>query len=103
MTLSQQTRDAIIAAVGRVLRSEEWELWLYGSFARGEGHRGSDIDLAVRAQRPISRADEARIVAELEESVPTLRELDLVDLEKAPNALRARIMEEGQRWHPTTT
>lgn len=99
MRLSERVRHAIIAGVGRVMGTDDWELFLFGSFARGEANRASDIDLAIRGDEPLPRALEAQIVAELDDTVPTLRAFDLVDLAKAPEALRTRILEEGERWH----
>jgi predicted nucleotidyltransferase len=63
---------------------------LFGSFARGEIHERSDLDLAVEG---LSEKDYYRAVAAcLSASVP----VDLIRLEDAAESLRRLIDEEGQ-------
>jgi predicted nucleotidyltransferase len=63
---------------------------LFGSFARGEIHERSDLDLAVEG---LSERDYYRAVAAcLSASVP----VDLIRIEDATEALRSRIDEEGK-------
>lgn len=95
-------RDAILRVLLRHLDPARWEVWLFGSFAAGRADRASDIDLAVRGPIPLSPATAARILADLEEQVPTLRDFDLVDLAVAPDALRTRVQSEGILWNRTT-
>lgn len=71
-------------------------VWLFGSFARGEAHRFSDIDVAIDAGAPLPPLLKADIEEALEEStVPYF--VDVVDLPQAPY-LRDRIEAEGIRW-----
>ena len=66
-------------------------LVLFGSRARGDHRRESDIDLAV------SGGDQVRFGLEVEDETPTLLEFDFVDLD-APitDELRAMIQRDGR-------
>ena len=66
-------------------------LILFGSRARGDYRRESDIDLAVAG------GDQVRFGLEVEDETPTLLEFDIVDL-NAPitDELRAMIHRDGR-------
>lgn len=64
---------------------------LFGSRARGDHHRASDIDLAA------SGGNIAQFAAEVEEETSTLLKYDVVDLERAVSEeLRRSIEQEGR-------
>jgi len=66
---------------------------LFGSRARGDARPDSDVDIAV-----VHDSDDAAwsdFVNQMQETAPTLLELDIVDYLRAPEALRRRIDEEG--------
>ncbi len=96
-------RDSILAVLFRHLSPSEWDVYLFGSFARGAGEVWSDVDLAVEGPGPLPPATAARIVCDLEAEVPILRDYDLVDLSRAPPELRRRVLEEGVLWHGKKT
>ena len=63
---------------------------LFGSRARGEYHRASDIDLAVEGGRITD------FILEVKETTSTLLNFDIVDVEKiAPGKFREVIKQEG--------
>lgn len=64
---------------------------LFGSRARGDHHRASDIDLAARG------GNIARFAAEVEEETSTLLKYDVVDLERAVSAELLRSIEQEGR------
>jgi len=102
-SLDDRTRQRILDAVFRHLPRDRWDVLLFGSFARGTADVGSDIDLAVRGPERLRPAVAERIVADLEDTVPMLRDYDLVDLRQAGPALRQRVEQEGIPWHRATT
>ncbi len=69
-------------------------VYLFGSRARGDAGRASDVDLAVLAPTPLDAVGrfelQERIAAELHASV------DLVDLRSASAVLRAQVLEHGE-------
>ena len=73
-------------------------LWLYGSRARGDAHRGSDYDLAAALAGPLSGDDRCRIVEDFEYAAS--RALDepvsCVDINRAPVALATAVINEGR-------
>ena len=71
-------------------------VYLFGSYARGEAHRFSDIDVAIDAGDPLPPSLKADIEEALEEStVPYF--VDVVDLARSPH-LRDRVLADGVPW-----
>ena len=76
-------------AVPRVI-----SVYLFGSRARGDANRESDVDLALLAAVPL----DSRVRFELQERIATrLRgPVDLIDLRSASAVLRVQVLEHGQ-------
>ncbi|MFQ3666970.1 MAG: nucleotidyltransferase domain-containing protein [Sphingomonadaceae bacterium] len=74
------------------------DLILFGSRARGDARRWSDIDVAVRPNAPLPVGLLAETRAALEES-NLLLHVDLIDLRDASPALRQTIEREGIPWN----
>jgi predicted nucleotidyltransferase len=71
---------------------------LFGSLARGEFDRQSDIDIGIYIGAEISGKKYLEISAQLER-LPILREIDLVDLAKVKDAsFLEQIIKEGTIW-----
>lgn len=68
---------------------------LFGSFAKGTARSDSDIDLAVRADRPLTVEEQINLTGDLAEA--TGRAVDLIDLFKAGEPLLGQILEGGLR------
>jgi predicted nucleotidyltransferase len=66
---------------------------LFGSRARGDARPDSDFDIAV--DHGSDEGAWADFVNQMQETVPTLLDLELVDYARAPETLRRRIDEEG--------
>lgn len=86
-----QTLQAVFTRHAGVQR-----VWLYGSRARGDAGRASDIDLAVEAPAA-SAADFARLHEDVDESA-IIHELDVVRLDQLPpdSSLRQKIIRDAQ-------
>jgi uncharacterized protein len=95
--LNPQDRTAIEWIVAPWLDREGVGLKLFGSRARGDARRVSDIDLALIATKPIALADMALLREALDESHIPFR-VDVVDYASAPAHLRAAIDREGIPW-----
>ena len=89
-----QTAHDIIRSL---LPPDRARLWLFGSRARGDARRWSDIDVAVE---PLTGLPPG-VLAELRELLAEssiLLDVDLVDLSQAGDALRDAIKKEGTVW-----
>ena len=87
-----------LVEVGRVVEElfpEALGVWVYGSHADGTARRGSDLDIAVLADRPLDRVDLLRRGQDLALRFPT--EVDLVDLRGAPDLVRYEAIVGGIR------
>ena len=73
-------------------------LWLFGSRARGDHRRWSDIDVAVDPVGPLPAGWLADVRDALAES-NLLLDVDLVDLSEAGDALAAVIRREAVPWN----
>lgn len=70
-------------------------VYLFGSRARGDNQRRSDIDLAVKMQSGTDSAQWQEVLDIVDEA-DTLLEIDCVDLDKADEKFRDRILQEGK-------
>ena len=71
---------------------------LFGSFARGEARRYSDIDVAISPLEPLPPG----LLLEIEEALDqseVLYPVELVDLTTASESLRERVAAEGIPWN----
>ena len=71
--------------------------YLFGSCARGDALRSSDIDVAVDAAVALPIGLLSRISEELEESTIPY-EVEVVDLREVSASMRARVLKEGIEW-----
>ncbi len=76
-------------------------LIVYGSLARNQIDTSSDIDLAIYREEKIPSKTIALIREELNQSVHTLREIDLVNLTEnnINKVLLKNILTEGKIWY----
>jgi predicted nucleotidyltransferase len=73
-------------------------VYLFGSWARGEACRISDIDVAILPAEPLPLGLLAELQEDLEESL-SLYPVDLVDLSTTSDLFRARVLAEGLSWN----
>ena len=83
--------------VMRGLRGFNVRVYLFGSYARGNPHRCSDIDLAVLPLESLPPGTLSEIREALEESLVPYA-VDLVDLTQADDSFRAAVLREGTLW-----
>ena len=83
--------------LGALAHQSGVEVYLFGSYAKGQGRRLSDVDVAIDAPKDLPRGVIAQIREMLEESTVPLH-VDLVDLRDATPAFGERVRREGIRW-----
>ncbi len=69
-------------------------VYLFGSKARGDGNRESDVDLAVLAREPISSSLRFELEQRLEEKLR--QSVDLIDLRKVTAVFRIQVLKDGE-------
>src|SRR3990167_7931695 len=73
------------------------KIYLFGSRAKNTHTAISDIDIAVDAGQPMGIVERGQINSMLEAlSIP--QNIDVVDFQRAPEALRANILHDGIVW-----
>jgi len=69
--------------------------YIYGSYAKGNPTKLSDIDVAYLPEKEINFDDEIKLIEKLEEIFED-EGIDIVNLKKAPLTLIHRILKEGK-------
>jgi uncharacterized protein len=93
------TRDLeqLLRALRPLLSRHKVRVSLFGSRARGDARRASDIDLALIGETPLPLDELARARQSLEESNIPFR-VDLLDYATVSPSLRRSIDREGIEW-----
>jgi predicted nucleotidyltransferase len=89
-------RRAIREAVQKFLDLERYELFVFGSEARGVVDRRSDIDVGILGPQPVSGPVMQHIRQELE-TLRTLRTFDVVDFHSMDESFKAEALEHAER------
>ena len=89
--------DNILKKIIKVLTDElvPDRLILFGSRAKGNEHKGSDIDIAVKGGKSLDHREERKLKEKIEE-VSGIYFVDIVFLEKISKDFRDMIMETGK-------
>lgn len=98
MVLEAQPQDAALVDVIRTTLPAPSGLRtviVFGSVARGDARRDSDIDVAVDTGRRLSAADKRALISAVAEA--TGRPVDLVDLRAVGEPLLGQILAHGKR------
>jgi hypothetical protein len=99
--LSRPNRDKVLEQVYQIakdhLQGMNVHLYLFGSWARGEERRSSDIDLALDYETPLPTYLLARLREALEESTVPYR-VEVVDLTQMDENFKERVRREGIEW-----
>ena len=69
--------------------------FVFGSLARGEARRDSDIDVAVQTATALGVDDKMQLIADIAEA--TGRPVDLIDLRTVGEPLLGQILKHGRR------
>lgn len=95
------TRECILNEVKRIVLAQlagtPAKVYLFGSWARGEERRTSDIDVAIWTQSPLPTHTLMQIRFSLEESTIPYR-VDVVNLNRADEVIQQKVKEEGIVW-----
>lgn len=95
---TESALDRVRKEVLSATKGHSVDVWLYGSWARGDAGRTSDIDVAIDPHGPFSRVQVSRIRDRLHE-LPVAYQVDLVDLRDAGEEFRRKVQNGGIRWN----
>lgn len=74
------------------------KIYLFGSYARGDQRRGSDIDIAIDNGEPLSIVPHQQVINMIE-CLNLVQNVDVVDFRSIPSKLQANILKEGIVWN----
>ena len=95
---SIQSYLAIIhAIIKNVLQSDDFQMYLFGSFAQNKSAPSSDIDIAITSTQPLAAYALALVRDQLEESTIPYH-VDIVDLRQVNEKLREAVQRQGILW-----
>lgn len=79
------------AAIIRQNLAADYKIFLFGSQAKGNALETSDIDIGILGEKEVPWEAMVKIKAAVE-GIPTLRQVDIVDLMAAGEELRNRVL-----------
>jgi predicted nucleotidyltransferase len=92
--MPEQLKDVVKTVKSQL--APEYELYLFGSWAKGSATERSDIDLAVHGPAPVPWRQWI-VVKRVVDALPTLRKIDLVDLRRVSDDFRKQILTKGKK------
>ena len=102
MTATMTDTERYLAAVRRIvletLGDHPANVYLYGSHARGDTWRFSDVDVAIDPEVPLPSALLLDMCEALEESTVPYH-VDVVDLSRVDAEFRDKVRAEGKLWN----
>lgn len=90
----QEIIEQVKQIIGLHLQSPH-RIFLFGSWAKGTAIETSDLDIAILSQEKIPWATMTNIKQAVE-AIPTLRSIDILDLNAVTEEFKKRILEEGK-------
>ena len=85
-----------VARLARSVLGEDTEIIWFGSWPQGKALPHSDIDVAISSGEPIA-PERMGLLLEAVDELPTLYEIDIIDLNATGPALRQEILKHGER------
>jgi uncharacterized protein len=93
MQIDAITLQVITKSASNVL-SGDFELYLFGSRARGTARKYSDVDVAIKTRSPVSVSNILKISSDIEDSQIAYK-VDVVDYGRANTELKINIDRDG--------
>lgn len=88
-------KDAIIKIVE--IFFPQAKIYLFGSYARGDNKRGSDIDIAIDNGQALPIVQQQQI-KNMIECLNMIQNVNVVDFRSVPEKLQQAILKEGIVW-----
>jgi len=87
-------KEEIVRVARRWVDATHFRVLLFGSRAKGQGLAGSDFDVGLDAEGPLSLQSLARMEEALDD-LPTLWKVDVVDIKKIDEEFAKTIRRDG--------
>jgi predicted nucleotidyltransferase len=88
-------KDRIVTIISMFFPNAK--IYLFGSYARGDFTRSSDVDIAIDAGAPISLVEKSQI-KNMIEALNLIQNVDVVDYQSIPPLLQQKVLKEGIVW-----
>lgn len=88
-------KDKIITIISMFY--PEAKIYLFGSYARGDATRASDLDIAIDNKEKISIITREQIKSMID-ALNLLQTVDVVDFQRVPKTMQDNILKEGILW-----
>ena len=92
-------KKLILSEIFRYIEKEDCIVFLFGSFAEGNPQRSSDIDVGILYNLSVSDKNFVEACEAVENVVPTLRHIELVDFNSVDKKIKAEAIKEMKIWH----
>lgn len=96
MNLSQEVVQFLVTNIQRYFPANEYQIILFGSYAKGKERENSDIDIAIKGNGPILKSKWQEAASFFEESY-LKQKVDLVDYHRVSQDFQEVIDREGIR------
>ena len=90
-------KDIIIKKTVQIIKkylSEDYKIFLFGSWAKGNALDTSDIDVGILGKKKVSWGLMVKILQEVED-IATLRSIDVMDLNSAEKSFRDNVLKQA--------
>lgn len=98
-TPSTTLKKAIFKILFERFQPEDCIVFLFGSQATGEAIEASDIDIGILCRDKISAKAFVETEEGLNNNLPTLKKIDLVDFSSVDKKVRQEALKEIKIWH----
>lgn len=91
-------KEDIIKEVIKIIRqflSEDYKVFLFGSWAKGTAVNESDLDIAILGPQAVEQEIMIRVKSGIS-GIPTLRTIDIVDLNSVGEEFKNKVLEHAQ-------
>jgi len=93
--VDERAKNIIVGVISVLI--PQAKIYLFGSRARGNHKRHSDIDIALDAGKPLKNVDVDEVKSMLNES-NILQKIDVLDYHSVSSAMQESIMKEKIVW-----
>jgi predicted nucleotidyltransferase len=94
-----ENKKNILKIIFSKVKKDECIVFLFGTYAKGNPIRTSDIDIGIISNNKILPRDFLEIEESLNNDIPTLHEIDFVDFADLAIEIKKEALKEIKIWH----